>query len=270
MSKSNYNSYEIPRGSLGFEEWNAQSKAVYSEFDYDSTGEYYVQFYGKCLGEFKEFVQTFRSGLGYFLRMPSVFVENTQPFSEMLVSKINALPMAAEHLISKINVEVGADIDSWYGPVNRQTFFEAFLECLTPKQLSKLVAVWTGAASTNLDSTAPKVTFYDPLATHRKYSSRTAIELSTAKSSSVVVHSGDEYESFLRQFSRKLHSVMGATGDIVDPLSNGEESVEFYPSEKSFSCFSLLQLPKQDARKTIEALIEFLNDDPSNLYDPRV
>ncbi|PJF16993.1 hypothetical protein PSACC_03195 [Paramicrosporidium saccamoebae] len=264
---SNYNDYRIPRGELSYDEWEAKCGAVYSVFEYEHMEEFFEKFSANCLQEFKTFVKGFRSGLELFLRMPKAYVENKQPFTEILVSKINGVPMTADKLFSKITVKADADIASWYGDVKSEVFFKVFLDCLTPEQLSKLVAVWTGAASTDLDRIKPKILFYVPTDGSNKYNSREAIENLAASSGSIVIHGGNEHEAFLRQFSAKLREAMGSDKDVVDPLSDGNEHVEFYPSVNSATCFSELKFPLQHSRMLLEALIWLLNDDPSSLSD---
>ncbi|PJF16465.1 hypothetical protein PSACC_03654 [Paramicrosporidium saccamoebae] len=266
-SQTNYNLYEIPREGLDLEEWYAKCEAVYSGFEYENMEEFFDQFSERCLQEFKTFVESFRLGLDHFLKMPDSPVINKQPFSEMLASKINGTLLTAEEVFPKINVEEGVDIDSEYGPVDRKLFLKTFLECLTPKQLSKFVAVWTGAASTDLDFVKPKVSFYAPSNDHIPFDSCDANKQMCAKSSSVVIRDGEEHEAFLRQFSARLRDVTGSTDDLVDPLSHGKKCVDFYPSVGSATCFATLRLPEQGARETVEALIELLNDDPSNTQD---
>ncbi|PJF16991.1 hypothetical protein PSACC_03196 [Paramicrosporidium saccamoebae] len=272
-SQTNYNLYEIPREGLGLEEWFTKCEAVYSGFEYETMKDFFEEFSAKCLQEFKTFVKGFRSGLETFLIKEIPLLENKQIVPDLLVSVINGFPMTAELLLSKIRMGAGADIDSWYGTVKPEVFFKTFLECLTPRQLSKLVAVWTGAASTELNDNQLKLFFYKPEDYHVTFDSCDASEKLCAKSRSVVIHSGDEHESFLRQFSAKLRDAVDTDKEVVDPLSNGEKCVDFHPSIGSATCFMFIKLPEQDARRTIEALVGLLNADPSDLYDappPRV
>ncbi|PJF17299.1 hypothetical protein PSACC_02888, partial [Paramicrosporidium saccamoebae] len=209
-STSNYKTYDIPRDKLSIDDWIAKNSSVYSEFEYENMSKFFKQFRDKCLQEFRTFVKCFRSRLGRFLIMPESPIRNKQLFSDLLALTINSSPMTAEELLSKINVEAGVDIDSWYGTVKSEVVFKTFVECLTPKQLSKLVAVWTGAASTDLDLKTPMVSFHDPEDAHEKYNSRKVMKRSTEISNTVVIHEGDEYRSFLKEFSAKLRDAMNS------------------------------------------------------------
>jgi hypothetical protein len=263
-SESNYNNYDIPRGGLTFDEWDTKNKAVYSEFDYYSTGEYYEQFYERCITEFKEFVKTFRSGLEQFLEMPDVPVTHKEHFSTAIKPKLDLSPMNAEDLLQKIVWENDDSVNSWYGKTNASTVFKTFMRCLNPKQLSKFVAVWTGAASTKLVDGSLKAVFYHPKDNDTVIESYMTEEQNESVSSSIVIHGGAEYKEFIQKFSEKLGQEANAT-ETIDPFSDGKEHPEYWPSKGSATCFKILKMPIQSSRGMVEALIYLLNDDPSNL-----